>query len=373
MCSSDRGKAMLASASRRVVVHQQLLPKSCLCGRPLQYSSRQDQTWWDEELDRRRRGNKVGRQEAVKQEERKAGIQLEAQRRPERQEIQQSAAEMQLFASAESQRPPWAVMFLLLASGGLTAAATALWAKVSQSQSLEELQEELQNFCWVISGCSVSLPQLQAGEVHRLFAASLLRAGERPARLLADTILFFCCGTLLERLYGSTFLLQLILGSTVFSNVSALYLHQHFLAPSGDPPGSISSSSAAVVTLGTFCALRHGRWAAWRGVPVPISWLMAPVLVADLSLARAYLHDLAVYRAEAKEVAQGSGIQRSIALAACLAVEDAARRNFRPPAQDIVSWRIDLEITAEEDPPAAPEATVLADAVGALLDRKSVV
>lgn len=94
---------------------------------------------------------------------------------------------------------------------------------------------------------------------------------------------------------------------------------------------------------------------------------MAPVLVADLSLARAYLHDLAVYRAEAKEVAQGSGIQRSIALAACLAVEDAARRNFRPPAQDIVSWRIDLEITAEEDPPAAPEATVLADAVGALL------
>eukprot|EP00439_Symbiodinium_sp_Y106_P078021 s1148_g16.t2 len=476
------------------------------------------------ELDRRRRGTKVGRQEAVKQDERKTGIQLEAQRRPERQEIQQSAAEMQLFASAESQRPPWAVIFLLLASGGLTAAATALWAKVSQSQSLEELQEELQNFCWVISGCSVSLPQLQAGEVHRLLAASLLRAGERPARLLTDTVLFFCCGTLLERLYGSTFLLQLILGSTVFSNVAALYLHQHLVAPSG----SISSSSAAVVTLGTFCALRHGRWAAWRGVPVPISWLMAPVLVrsivspppktrmdaanappsiteaqkaasierggylyatidftpavqnapwsteaptqynyqslgailrlsrkseagwelvkgpppddikelikihpwgthllvteggnaywthagdnpgameaiwdydkypgryqlkprygrvADLSLARAYLHDFALYRAEAKEaeaaqaeaIAQGSGIQRSIALAACLAVEDAARSHFRPPAQDIVCWRIDLEITADEerdhfelqfDPPALPEATVLADAVGAFL------
>eukprot|EP00439_Symbiodinium_sp_Y106_P077363 s1148_g16.t1 len=366
---------MLASASRRVVVHQQLLPKSCLCGRPLRYSSRQDQAWWDEELDRRRRGTKVGRQEAVKQDERKTGIQLEAQRRPERQEIQQSAAEMQLFASAESQRPPWAVIFLLLASGGLTAAATALWAKVSQSQSLEELQEELQNFCWVISGCSVSLPQLQAGEVHRLLAASLLRAGERPARLLTDTVLFFCCGTLLERLYGSTFLLQLILGSTVFSNVAALYLHQHLVAPSGDPAGSISSSSAAVVTLGTFCALRHGRWAAWRGVPVPISWLMAPVLVADLSLARAYLHDFALYRAEAKEaeaaqaeaIAQGSGIQRSIALAACLAVEDAARSHFRPPAQDIVCWRIDLEITADEDPPALPEATVLADAVGAFL------
>ncbi|CAE7257875.1 unnamed protein product, partial [Symbiodinium necroappetens] len=567
---------MLASASRRVVVHQQLLPKSCLCGRLLQYSSRQDQTWWDEELDRRRRGNKVGRQEAVKQEERQAGIQLEAQRRPERQEIQQSAAEMQLFASAESQRPPWAVILLLLASGGLTAAATALWAKVSHSQSLEELQEELQNFCWVISGCSVSLPQLQAGEVHRLFAASLLRAGERPARLLADTILFFCCGTLLERLYGSTFLLQLILGSTVFSNVSALYLHQHFVAPSGDPPGSISSSSAAVVTLGTFCALRHGRWAAWRGVPVPISWLMAPVLeleeswpspkgqprppqppqksqIAVASEARClelqkstpthckqvskafasqcssskekrraqaqeyripppktrmdaanappsiteaqkaasierggYLYatidftpavqnapwsteapaqydyqtksDISVTRSKTlprgwelvkgppgddiKElikihpwgthllVTEGgnaywthagdnpgameaiwdydkypgryqlkprygrvsswhgnffirlptsrlheltfmtllfTGIQRSIALAACLAVEDAARSNFRPPAQDIVSWRIDLEITAEEDPPAAPEATVLADAVGALL------
>ena len=30
-------------------------------------------------------------------------------------------------------------------------------------------------------------------------------------------------------------------------------------------------------------------------------------------------------------------------------LQDAARSNFRPPAQDIVSWRIDLEITAEEE------------------------
>ncbi|CAE7413867.1 rlmI, partial [Symbiodinium pilosum] len=280
-----------------------------------------------------------------------------------RSDLQSTALDMQLFASAESRSIPWVVMLLLVASAGVTSAVATLWAQVSRSQSLEELQEQLQRFCFVVSGCSLTWPQLQAGELQRLFTVSLLRAGDQSARLLTDVSIFVCCGTLLERLYGSTFLLQLILSSTVLSNVFALCIHQHFTAPSGDCAGRISSSSAAVVTLGTFCALQHGRWAAWRGVPVPIAWLMAPILVADLSLAQSYIHDLALHRAEARAAQEtqkadhpdSSGIPRPIALAACLAVEDAARAHFYPPAEDIVSWRIDLESAMEEDPPPSPE------------------
>ncbi|CAE8638283.1 unnamed protein product [Polarella glacialis] len=44
----------------------------------------------------------------------------------------------------------------------------------------------------------------------------------------------------------------------------------------------------------------HRRsWAAIPGIPLPMSWIMAPILVADLSAARSYRHQLAEYKAAA--------------------------------------------------------------------------
>eukprot|EP00434_Breviolum_minutum_P031239 symbB.v1.2.027627.t2/scaffold2847.1/size68964/5 len=149
-----------------------------------------------------------------------------------------------------------------------------MWQQVARATSLEELQIHLERFTQRLAACSATWP-LQMNELHRLLLASLLHAGEQPARVFADAAVLLFGGTLLERLYGARFLLLLLGSSTMLSNAMALTIHQYFVSS----PEGLSSTSGALVALGSFLALRHPRWAIWPGIPIPVSWLMAPVLV----------------------------------------------------------------------------------------------
>merc|ERR1712151_248901 len=96
---------------------------------------------------------------------------------------------------------------------------------------------------------------------------------------------------------------------------------------------SVTSSSGGVVALGVLCALRHGKWAAWPAVPVPTFWLLAPILVADLSAFSSYTSQLGHFRdrivarsAEDRKESpavvssndeQPRGFELAVALAAC--------------------------------------------------------
>lgn len=286
----------------------------------------------------------------------------------ERQDWQQSASSLQLFAYPEDRRTPWASLSLFLASSVATMAAAALWQQVRRSNSLEELQEKLEQFTKCLAACSATWP-LQVHEFHRLFLASLLRAGEQPARILSDAALLLFGGTLLERLYGARFLLLLVGTTTILSNAMALTVHHYYV---GSQHEGLSSTSGGLVALGVFCALRHPRWPIWPGIPIPVSWLMAPVLVADLSLARAYLRDLSSYRLATGTAGTTdtrdsiAGFHRSMALAACMAVEERKRSECRPLPEDVLSWRADLEREADQDV-LAPEATLWADVSGVFL------
>lgn len=317
-----------------------------------------------------------------------------------REEIGRGAAEMQLFAYPTSRAFPWATAVLLAASGGFTAAAALCWhCSVCRAENLDDLQPRLQLFTRAVSACSVCSDALAHGEIHRLLLASLNRAGERSARVLTDAALLVCCGTLLERLYGSSAVVAFVVGSTVLSNGLALIPHERMLAVpateagakcSGSGAPSIASTSGGVVALGVLCALRHGRWSAWPGVPVPVFWLLAPILVADLSAAASYLRQLSEYRAyvaagrerDAVMVAADSeqlplnlippsGFELAVALAACEAVESRVRAQCRAPPEDVVLWREELERAAEAEsemgPPSPPDGAVWADAAGAMI------
>ncbi|CAE8589375.1 unnamed protein product [Polarella glacialis] len=126
----------------------------------------------------------------------------------------------------------------------------------------------------------------------------------------------------------------------------------------------------------------HRRsWAAIPGIPLPMSWIMAPILVADLSAARSYRHQLAEYKAAVAENLGSkeevgpedghqdtlTGFRLAVAIAACNAVEDGSRSSCRPPPEDVVSWRDELEQMAALQPPQMPEATIWADAAGFLI------
>eukprot|EP00913_Durusdinium_trenchii_P007918 g7427.t1 len=155
---------------------------------------------------------------------------------------------------------------------------------------MEELEERLERFTNTLKACSAKWP-LQVHELHGLLLASLLRAGELPNRALSDLALLLFGGTLLERLYGAPFMLLFLGVSTMLSNAMAMAIQQRFV----EGVEGLSSTSGGLVALGTFCALRHPRWAIWPGVPIPVSWLMAPVVVADLSLAWAYRQELKAF------------------------------------------------------------------------------
>eukprot|EP00930_Biecheleria_cincta_P033147 TRINITY_DN22961_c0_g1_i1.p1 TRINITY_DN22961_c0_g1~~TRINITY_DN22961_c0_g1_i1.p1 ORF type:complete len:117 (-),score=27.57 TRINITY_DN22961_c0_g1_i1:201-551(-) len=104
---------------------------------------------------------------------------------------------------------------------------------------------------------------------------------------------------------------------------------------------------------------------------MPMSWLMAPLLVADVSAARRYLRDLSTAEDKAAEddhtQSSLSGFELAVALAACEAVEEVARSDCSPPPEDVISWREDLSLAAESAAAPAPEASVLADVGGVLI------
>lgn len=349
---------------------------------------------------------------------------------PSKEQVANDAEAMHLFAYPASRRIPWATLLLLAASGGVTLAASAFWhLAVCGAQTVEELQPLLACFVWGVGACSVNRDQLAVGELHRLIAASLLHAGEQPARLLADTALVGCCGTLLERLHGRTFVLALGLGTTVLSNGLGLFMHSnmatvpelHGTGPaSSRTTASLASTSGGIVAIGTYCAVRYGRWAAWRGLPVPVSWVLAPVVAADMSAGVDYFRQLREFKqgvlaarehwasgmdsqadganegtvptekSDGATTASGmdgdrqegrdgdhasddctdrmpSAFELAVALAACETVEAQARTECRPPPEDVTLWRHELEQAAEVVPPSAPNGAVWADIVGAAL------
>lgn len=326
-----------------------------------------------------------------------------------KEQVASDAEAMRLFAYPASRRLPWATLLLLVASGGMTLAASAFWhLAVCGARTLEELQPLLAFFVQGVGACSVSRDQLAAGEFHRLFSASLLHAGEQPARVLADTALLGCCGTLLERLHGGVFVLALGLGTTVLSNGLGLFVHSNMATvrePHGMDPrssASIASTSGGVVAIGVHCAARYGRWAAWRGLPLPVAWVLAPVVAADVPAVFDYFRQLrefkqAVLAAAGQTVPGGdsqalcadaattpdgddacleasygdqrmpSALELAVAIAACESVEAQARTECRPPDEDVALWRQELEQVAEVAPLSPPNGAVWADVAGAAL------
>eukprot|EP00811_Abedinium_folium_P005891 NODE_15420_length_1051_cov_2.267316.p1 GENE.NODE_15420_length_1051_cov_2.267316~~NODE_15420_length_1051_cov_2.267316.p1 ORF type:complete len:232 (+),score=69.00 NODE_15420_length_1051_cov_2.267316:268-963(+) len=211
---------------------------------------------------------------------------------------------------------------------------------------------------------TVSLDDVAGGEVHRLLLASLCRSSEATGRLYADAVVLACCGTLLERLHGPLFVLAGALGASAASNALALLVHEP----------SVSSTSGGVAALGTLCALRYGRWAAVPGIPVPVAWVMAPILVASISALLAHpanvreYEDLVAARVEAGiEVADMSGLEVAVASAACDAILENVKASYQPPPADLVQWREELEVAAETAPPPPPDGAFLADVAGAAL------
>jgi len=341
-----------------------------------------------------------------------------------KEQVANDAEAMRLFAYPASRRLPWATLLLLAASGGMTLAASAFWhLAVCGARTVDELQPLLAFFVWGVGACSVSKDQLAAGELHRLFTASLLHAGEQPARVLADTALLGCCGTLLERLHGSMFVLALGLGTTVLSNGLGLFMHSNMATvrelhgtdpTSGRSTASIASTSGGIVAIGVHCAVRYGRWAAWRGLPLPVAWVLAPVVAADMSAVADYFRQVrefkqAVHAASEQigddqsggadeatvpdEQADGttanavsgcdlaasdgdhgsnhcieripSAFELAVALAACESVETQSRTDCRPPPEDVTLWRQELEQVAEVVPLSPPNGAVWADIAGA--------
>mmetsp|Transcript_56688 Transcript_56688/g.184485 ORF Transcript_56688/g.184485 Transcript_56688/m.184485 type:complete len:434 (-) Transcript_56688:89-1390(-) len=321
----------------------------------------------------------------------------------QREEVQRGVAQLELFAYPTNRRTPWATAALVAASGCLTAAAALHWQlRVCGSPSLEELRPRAASFAGALEGCSVGQGDVERGEVHRLLLASLLRAGVQPSRILTDIVVLGCCGTLLERLQGPGFVLSLVLGSTVLTNLGASVANGRMVTAAlankgidqanGDASVSapmpclarVSSTSGGVTALGVFCALRHGRWAAWPGLPLPVAWLMAPVFVATLSAFLGYGGQLREYKAAAEAAAEVaatasiegrtasssiaadvSGLDVVVSLAACEAVEGRARAACQAPPEDVVAWREELQEAVDRLPPQPPDGAFFADLCGA--------
>lgn len=295
----------------------------------------------------------------------------------EQEEVARSASAINLFAYPASRRLPWATLFLLSLGASTSAAAAMLWNfRVCSAQSVEELQSELSSFTAVIGACSVSHEDVKCGRVHRLLLASWLHAGEQPARTVADAAILGLCGTLLERLYGSTFLLSLALAGTALGNFIGLEMHEALLrGTTGECQGSLSSTSAGVAAVGCFTALVHSRWAVWPGVPFPASWLMAPLLVSDLSASLGYFQQLKEYRVQTEaEATKGetdpaekvlSRLDVGVGLAACEAALARARSNCSPPPEDILAWNQQLKIRAEDQTLPPPDPAWMADLAAA--------
>merc|ERR1712129_499385 len=186
---------------------------------------------------------------------------------------------------------------------------------------------------------------------------------------------------------------------------------------SGRSSASIASTSGGVVAIGSHCAARYGRWAAWRGLPLPVAWVLAPVVAADMSAVADYFRQLQEFKqavlAAAGPIVSGGGsqpygadkatvpddqadgttaanvvddagleasdgdhggnrciermpsaLELAVALAACESVEAQARTDCRPPAEDVALWRQELEQIAEVAPLSPPNGAVWVDIAG---------
>jgi len=317
----------------------------------------------------------------------------------EREAIGRDAAALELFVYPQNRTFPLATVCLLATSGGLTAAAALYWHfGVCRSRPSEDLCPSVRRLTNAIDMCSATSTDVANGEVHRLLLASLLRAGEQPARTIADASVLLCCGTLFERLHGPTAVTAFVVGMTVCSNLLGLVANRYMLesTPKAEATSNtgLSSTAGGIVALGAWCSMRHGRWAALPGLPLPISWLMAPILMADLSAASGYFSQLAVYRAAVASAGQAGdekdagsqesqinivdnpqggiqvrlrGLEKAVSLAACRAICEQTRAQCQPQPEDILALQDELEATAEAHPPQAPDGAFWADASGALV------
>merc|ERR1712187_597144 len=94
------------------------------------------------------------------------------------------------------------------------------------------------------------------------------------------------------------------ISSMILSNGLAIVLHGKAVAvPSGSSPSEkacvspfVVSTSGATVALGTLCTFLNSRWAALPGLPVPVLWLLAPVLASDATAAASYFRAMPAYR-----------------------------------------------------------------------------
>lgn len=309
--------------------------------------------------------------------------------------LRSRAKRVELFAYPLSRQFPWATTALLAACGSISAATALYWsACVCRSESVDELRPRVRTFAKALSAGTVSLADLEDMQLHRLFTVSLCHFRENFARGVVNVVVFFCCGTLLERLRGPSFVFAAAVGAAVASNALALLMHEP----------SISSTSGSVAAMGTYCWLRHGHWAVWPGVPVPLTWLMAPILVSDLTAFAAYPSQLKEYRAildskchdvtieggcheitavdnitaaadiqgtvgaPSVEKADGmSGLELTVGLAACNVVLERARAACHQVPEDVLMWQAELEQAMEMALPPPPQGAFWADIAGAVL------
>eukprot|EP00403_Amphidinium_massartii_P029962 CAMPEP_0178393548 /NCGR_PEP_ID=MMETSP0689_2-20121128/12244_1 /TAXON_ID=160604 /ORGANISM="Amphidinium massartii, Strain CS-259" /LENGTH=377 /DNA_ID=CAMNT_0020014143 /DNA_START=146 /DNA_END=1279 /DNA_ORIENTATION=- len=320
------------------------------------------------------------------------------------QELQRYSQQVQLFAYPTSRQIPWAVLCFLSASGGLTLGGTLYWRySVCEATNKQELQQRLRNFEQLLRYSSLWRDLSHGESLQALLLASISRVGEQPLRLCVDNAILLCCGTLLERLHGARWMVLFMVSSTVLTNAVAALMHDRIASSEGLP---ISSSAGSITALAATCALAYGRWAVWPGVPIPVGWLVAPLIVAEASTAAAYVGGLrehpppqqeqeeAEQTHEQKEHADSEGtdphqhgdlrdsyemepedaplpsggLHLYMAMAACEAIEDRARERCLQPPGDIVSWHRDVLLPAlPEHPHLHRDGAWLADACGAVL------
>jgi len=295
---------------------------------------------------------------------------------------------LQLFAYPSNRRFPWTTVGLFFASATVTAGTALCWSDVCRAESVEELKVRVTRFARLLHMCSATPDSVQNGEVHRFVLPSLLRGGEQPARVLADAVVLCACGTMLERLHGPIPVFGLVILASVLGNVLAPLFHQKV----SDAQVSVTSTSGGVVALGVVCALRHSRWAAFPGVPVPVGWLLAPLVVADGSGVVEYFRWFSAAQTcsqkpdSCTEVPSDelvgddvghtsltvdrthlvpTGVELVIAMAAAEAVQTRARNAYRPELEDVAEWQESLlEAELERTPLPQPDCTFFADLVG---------
>lgn len=308
-----------------------------------------------------------------------------------RDDVAAFATQMRLFAYPSSRRFPWATALALALSASLTTLAAAYWqVVVERARDVAELQAAVGRFASAMEACTLSVEALEHREIHRLLLPSLLRAGDQSSRLAFDAVALAVCGAFVERVHGSTVACAILLGGSVFSNAAGSWLHSWHVSQvrlaGGEVPlaaPAIFSTSGGVTAMVVFCAMRYSRCAALPGLPMPLGWLLAPILVANVLAAKEYfvrLREIAGVGARAsagvdegldssaKDALQSDmhALALAIALAACNSVLDRARYELRPLPDDVLLWNDELAQALDAEPAPLPEGAFFADAAGAL-------